>query len=117
MGYAARYFPPAEKARAEAMVRNLIAAFRQRIDQLDWMAPETKAKAKAKLADAEGRRGLPDHWSTTRRWTSARRCARQRAARRAVRDRRNLAKLGKPVDRGEWVDDAADRQRREPAGA
>ena len=48
--YVARYFPPAEKARAEEMVRNEVAAFGRRIDGLDWMARETKIKAKAKLA-------------------------------------------------------------------
>ena len=48
--YVERYFPPAEKARAEAMVANIMAAFRDRIDRLDWMAPATKAEAKAKLA-------------------------------------------------------------------
>jgi len=36
-----RYFPPGEKARAEAMVRNLLTAFAARIDRLGWMAPET----------------------------------------------------------------------------
>ena len=60
--YAARYFPPAEKARAEAMVRDLIAAFSLRIDRLDWMAPETKVKAKAKLAVLKVGVGYPDKW-------------------------------------------------------
>ena len=68
----ARYFAPAEKARAEAMVHNLIAAFARRIDRLDWMAPETKAKAKAKLAVLKIGVGYPDTGSTTPRWTSAR---------------------------------------------
>src|SRR6185437_6181839 len=48
--YVERYFPPSEKARAEAMVRNLIAVFATRIDRLEWMAPATREKAKAKLA-------------------------------------------------------------------
>ncbi len=48
--YAERYFPAAEKARAKAMVTNIMAAFAARIDALDWMAPATKKEAKAKLA-------------------------------------------------------------------
>src|SRR5580704_9388578 len=45
--YAQRYFPPEAKARAEAMVANLIAAFRKRIEALSWMDPATKAEAQA----------------------------------------------------------------------
>ena len=60
--YVERYFPPAEKARAQAMVANLIAAFRERIDRLDWMAPATKAEAKAKLAVLKVGVGYPDTW-------------------------------------------------------
>ena len=55
-------FPPAEKARAEAMVANIIAAFRDRIDGLEWMAPATKREAKAKLAVLKVGVGYPDHW-------------------------------------------------------
>jgi putative endopeptidase len=47
--YAARYFPPESKAAAEKMVADIVAAFGRRIDRLDWMSPETRAKAKAKL--------------------------------------------------------------------
>ena len=60
--YVERYFPPAEKARAEAMVANIIAAFRDRIDRLEWMAPATKREAKAKLAALKVGVGYPDHW-------------------------------------------------------
>jgi len=47
--YVARYFPAADKARAQAMAANIMAAFRDRIDRLDWMAPATKQEAHAKL--------------------------------------------------------------------
>jgi len=102
--YAARYFSPAEKARAEAMVRNLIAAFARRIDRLDWMSPETKEKAKAKLAVLEIGVGYPDHWIDY----SALDIRPGDALGNAVRadlfeTHRNLAKLGKPVDHSEWV--------------
>ena len=68
--YVAKYFPPAEKLRAQAMVANLIAAFRQRIDRLDWMAPATKKEAKAKLAVLKVGVGYPDKWH--RRMTASR---------------------------------------------
>ena len=48
--YVAKYFPPETKAAADELVKNIISAFGERIDQLDWMAPETKVKAHAKLA-------------------------------------------------------------------
>ena len=47
--YAQRYFSPEAKAQAQAMVANIIAAFRKRIDALSWMAASTKAEAQAKL--------------------------------------------------------------------
>ncbi len=60
--YTERWFPAAEKARAQAMVANLIAAFSDRIDRLDWMAPATKKEAKAKLAVLKVGVGYPDKW-------------------------------------------------------
>jgi predicted metalloendopeptidase len=102
--YVERYFPPSEKARAEAMVKNLLAAFAVRIDQLDWMAPQTKARAKAKLAVLKVGVGYPDHW---RSYAGLRVEAgdafgnAQRA--RLFQYQYDLAKLGKPVDRSEWV--------------
>jgi len=102
--YAARYFSPAEKARAEAMVRNLIAAFARRIDRLDWMAPETKAKAKAKLAVLKIGVGYPDHWIDYSALDVRPSDALGNAARAERFElQRNLAKLGRPVDRSEWV--------------
>ena len=102
--YAARYFAPAEKARAEAMVHNLIAAFARRIDQLEWMQPETKAKAKAKLAVLKVGVGYPDHWIDYSALEIRTGDALGNALRAELFEtRRNLAKLGKPVDRSEWV--------------
>lgn len=60
--YAERYFSPKAKAEAEAMVRELIAAFRKRIDALTWMAPATKAEAKAKLDTLYVGIGYPEKW-------------------------------------------------------
>jgi predicted metalloendopeptidase len=102
--YVEKYFPPAEKARAEALTRNLVAAFGTRIDRLEWMAPETRTKAKAKLATLKVGVGYPDKW----RDYSALQVIRGDAFGNAHRAQlfeyhRNVAKLGRPVDRGEWV--------------
>ena len=102
--YVAKYFPPSEKARVQGMVSNLLAAFAQRIDHLAWMAPETKAKAKAKLAALKVGVGYPDHWIDYSGLEVVPGDAfgnAERAERFTLR--RNLAKLGRPVDRGEWV--------------
>lgn len=102
--YVARYFPAGEKARAGQMVRNIIAAFSRRIDQLDWMAPETRRTAKAKLATLKVGVGYPDRWRDYSSLRIERGDAygnRERA--QAYELRRNLAKLGQPVDREEWV--------------
>jgi putative endopeptidase len=102
--YVARYFPPSEKARAEAMVRNEVAAFARRIDNLSWMAPATKEKAKAKLAALRVGVGYPDKWrdySTLEVVPGDAIGNAERASR--FEYQRNLKKLGQPVDRGEWV--------------
>ncbi|TMQ21489.1 MAG: M13 family metallopeptidase [Deltaproteobacteria bacterium] len=102
--YVARYFPASEKARAEAMVKNELAAFAHRIDNLAWMAPATKARAKAKLAALKVGVGYPDTWRDYSQLEVVRGDAYGNAERAELFDyHRNLAKLGRPVDRGEWV--------------
>jgi putative endopeptidase len=102
--YVAKYFPPAEKARAEQMVKNELAAFGRRIDKLDWMAPETKAKAKAKLAALKVGVGYPNRWRDYSALEVVRGDALGNAQRAELFElKRNLAKLGKPIDRDEWV--------------
>ncbi|HEY0766554.1 MAG TPA: M13 family metallopeptidase, partial [Steroidobacteraceae bacterium] len=101
--YARRYFPPSEKARAEGLVRNLLTAFAARIDRLEWMAPETRERAKAKLTTLKVGVGYPDKW----RDYSALRVVRGDALGNAQRAglyeyQYNLAKLAQPVDRSEW---------------
>jgi putative endopeptidase len=102
--YVGKYFSPEQKKRAAAMVQNLLAAFETRIDRLDWMAPQTKLVAKAKLKALKIGVGYPDHWrsyadlkitrgDTFGNWSRADLYA----------YRRQLAKLGEPVDRSEWV--------------
>src|SRR6185295_9928134 len=100
--YAERYFPPAAKARAEAMVRNLLAAFGRRIDRLDWMAPATKEKAKAKLAVLKVGVGYPDRWRDYSNLRVVAGDAFGNLERAELFElHRNLRKLGHDVDRGE----------------
>jgi putative endopeptidase len=101
--YVERYFPPAEKARAEEMVRNLVRAFAARIDRLEWMAPETRRQAKAKLATLKVGLGYPDKWRDYSALEVVRGDAFGNAERAELFEyRRNLAKLAQPVDRSEW---------------
>ncbi len=60
--YAQKYFSPEAKAQGEAMVRNIVEAFRKRIDALTWMNPATKAEAKAKLSSLYVGIGYPETW-------------------------------------------------------
>jgi putative endopeptidase len=102
--YVRRHFSAAEKARAEAMVSNLLAAFSARIDRLEWMAPQTKAIAKQKLAALKIGVGYPDHWRSYEGLKVVRGDALGNFRRAELFEyRHSLAKLGKPVDRSEWV--------------
>ena len=102
--YTERYFPAAEKARAEAMVANLMAAFADRIDHLDWMAPSTKTEAKAKLAALKVGVGYPDAWPGYDGLQVTAGDAYGNAERSQLfRYRNSLARLGRPVNRSEWV--------------
>ena len=60
--YVQRHFPPETKAAADELVKNVIAAMGRRIDQLTWMQPATKVRAKAKLANFTAKIGYPDQW-------------------------------------------------------
>lgn len=60
--YARKYFPPAAKAQAQAMVANLIQAYRKRLDGLTWLAPSTRAEAQAKLNTLYVGIGYPETW-------------------------------------------------------
>ena len=102
--YVERYFPASEKQRVEDMVKNELAAFAQRIDKLDWMAPATKAKAKAKLAVLKVGVGYPETWIDYTKLQVVRGDALGNELRSEQFElARNLAKLGQPVNRGEWV--------------
>jgi putative endopeptidase len=101
--YVARYFPPEAKAKADELVRNLIKAMDIRLAGLTWMTPETKAKARAKLAAFTPKIGYPDKWRDYASLEIRAGDALGNAMRTAqFETRRQLGKLGKPVDRGEW---------------
>jgi len=101
--YVARYFSPADKAAIEDLVRHLVAAFAVRIDQLAWMAPETKVEAKAKLAALKVGVGYPDQWRDYSGLQVVRGDAYGNQQRVELFEyRRELAKLGTAVDRSEW---------------
>ncbi len=102
--YVERYFPAKEKARAEAMVKNELAAFARRVDKLEWMSPQTKARAKAKLDALKVFVGYPDRWRDYSELEVVRGEALGNQQRSELFEyRRNLKKLGQPVDRGEWA--------------
>ena len=101
--YTERYFPPEAKARAQAMVADLMAAYRARIPKLTWMSAETKEKALAKLAALRVDVGYPDTWIDYSTLAIVRGDAfgnmrRAEAFNRAY----NLAKLKRPADADEW---------------
>jgi predicted metalloendopeptidase len=101
--YVAQYFPPEAKARIDQLVQNLLTAYKADIDTLDWMSPQTKQKAKEKLAKFTTKIAYPSKW----RDYSALQIARDDLAGNVIRAQsfeynRNLNKLGKPIDRDEW---------------
>jgi putative endopeptidase len=102
--YAQRYFPPEAKARAEAMVANLIAAFRKRIDALTWMDPATKAEAQAKLTTLYVGVGYPETWKDYSAYEVKADDIFGNVWRGRMFDyQSDVARLGKPVDRHEWT--------------
>ncbi len=101
--YVERYFPPEAKAKADELVRNLIAAMDIRLSNLTWMAPETKVKARAKLAAFTPKIGYPDKWRDYSKLTVVPGDLLGNAQRVAEFNyQRQLDKIGKPVDRSEW---------------
>ncbi|MDB5791380.1 MAG: peptidase [Massilia sp.] len=101
--YVAEYFPAERKARMEALVKNLLAAYKQSIDKLDWMSPATKKEAQAKLAKFTPKIGYPNKWKDYSMLVVKRDDLVGNVMRsRVVEADRELNKLGKPIDREEW---------------
>jgi endothelin-converting enzyme/putative endopeptidase len=102
--YVAQEFPPANKQATLQMVKDIEAAMDQDIDTLDWMSAATKVRAKEKLRAVADKIGYPDHWRDYSSLTIARDDAFGNVQRATeFENRRQLAKIGKPVDRGEWL--------------
>src|SRR5262249_43613396 len=101
--YVAKYFPPEAKARMEALVKNLLKAYEQSIQSLNWMSDETKKQALVKLAKFTPKIGYPNKW----RDYSALSISRDDLVGNIMRASEfytnyKFGKLGKPIDRGEW---------------
>jgi putative endopeptidase len=101
--YVAQAFPPQAKAKALEMIGNIRAGLAERLNTLEWMSPQTRERALAKLATFDPKIGYPDRW----RDYSALQIERggffgnvRRAA--AFEARRQFGKVGQPVDRTEW---------------
>ena len=102
--YVEKYFPPEAKARMQELVKNLLLAMKDTIEGLEWMSPQTKARALEKLSTFNPKVGYPDKWKDyskvdVRRdayWESV------LAARRfGVQD--DHRQINKPTDRGRWL--------------
>ncbi len=101
--YAAKFFPPENKAKMEELVGNLNSALKSRIETLEWMDAPTRAEALKKLANFEVRVGYPNKW----RDYSALQIDKGKLFENVMNARkfewnRQIARLGKPVDREEW---------------
>ncbi|MFT3906286.1 MAG: M13-type metalloendopeptidase [Steroidobacteraceae bacterium] len=102
--YVARHFSAESRQRARQLVANLMATYRQSIDSLEWMGPETRAQAQQKLAAFTVKIGYPDKW----RDYSALQIDAEDLAGNVLRanqfdHQRLLRRLGAPVDRSEWL--------------
>jgi len=101
--YVAQYFTPEAKAKADDLVRNVIAAMDARLAKLKWMDPATKVQARAKLAVFTPKIGYPTKWRDYSALKVVRGDAFGNARRAAQFDYdRDVAKLGRPIDRSEW---------------
>ncbi|WP_306601408.1 M13 family metallopeptidase [Geothrix sp. 21YS21S-2] len=101
--YVAKYFPPEAKRQMDVLVRNVIQAMDQRLADLAWMDPATKAEARAKLARFTPKIGYPDTWRDYSTLEIRRGDALGNLRRAAeFQYQRQLDKIGKPIDRSEW---------------
>jgi putative endopeptidase len=101
--YAAKYFPPETKAAMDVLVKNVLAAMGRRIDGLAWMQPQTKVKARQKLANFTTKIGYPDRWKDYAKLKMVRGDLfgnDLRSNQWGFDD--NMSKLGSPIRRWEW---------------
>jgi endothelin-converting enzyme/putative endopeptidase len=96
-------FSPKDKARTLELTHDVEAAMGRDIEQLPWMSATTKERAKEKLHAVADKIGYPDKWRDYSTLTVTRGDALGNALEAAAfEERREIAKIGKPVDRGEW---------------
>ena len=101
--YVAKYFPPAEKEQALEMTLAIEQAMGKDIDSLDWMSPATKVQAREKLKTVMNKIGYPDKWRDYSKLVIVRGDPLGNQERvRVFNFNRDLAKIGKPVDKSEW---------------
>ena len=101
--YVARHFPPSHKERMDELVAHLVEAYRESITSLEWMGEETRAKALAKLDAFTPKIGYPVRWRdySALQVDATDLLGNVRAANAFELDR-ELAKIGRPIDRDEW---------------
>ena len=101
--YVERHFPPSAKDAMDELVANLVEAYRQSISELEWMSPETRERALAKLDTFTPKIGYPVTWKdySTLEIDAEDLVGNVRRAHVWEHDRQ-LAKVGKPIDRDEW---------------
>ena len=102
--YAAKYYPPAEKAAMTELVGNLRKAMAANLQDLSWMGPATRTEAKAKLDAFTTKIGAPDEYKTYPGLTiSADDALGNAVAASAWQQNDQMRRVGKPVDRKEWL--------------
>jgi endothelin-converting enzyme/putative endopeptidase len=101
--YASKYFPASAKAEVTTMVDHILDAFGKRVAKIDWMASATKKEALAKVSSIKVGVGYPDSWRDYSGYSvDAGNAYANVIAGEKVEYAHQLAKLGKPMDRGEW---------------
>ena len=101
--YVERYFPPASKAKMDELVANIRLAMQNRIQKLQWMGPETRARAEEKLSKFTVKIAYPAQWRDYSALTFKRDDLYGNAVRAGeFQWNRQLARLDKPVDKAEW---------------
>lgn len=106
--YVEKHFPAEAKVKAKKMIDNVMLAYQNRIDNLEWMTPETKEKAKEKLSKMNVKIAYPDQWKDysdleVKSAASGATYFSNMQNIRAWRFKEGLDKLGKPVDKSEWL--------------
>ncbi|HWJ95894.1 MAG TPA: M13-type metalloendopeptidase, partial [Telluria sp.] len=101
--YVEKHFPAERKARMQELVKNVLAAYKESIDGLDWMSPATKKEAQAKLAKFNPKIGYTNKWRDYSKLTIRADDLVGNVMRASTfAYNRNINKLGKPIDREEW---------------